>query len=81
MKLRILAIAIGLALAGNAYAFHCPKEMKKIDDALAAKPDVTAKQLAEVKRLRAEGEALHKQGKHQASLDALDEAEKILNIQ
>jgi len=81
MKLRILAIAIGLALAGNAYAFHCPKEMKKIDDALAAKPSITAEQLAEVKRLRAEGEALHKQGKHQASLDALDEAEKILNIQ
>ena len=81
MKLRILAIAIGLALAGNAYAFHCPKEMKKIDDALAAKPDVTAKQLAEVKRLRAEGETLHQQGKHRASLDALDQAEKILHIQ
>jgi hypothetical protein len=81
MKLRILAIAIGLALAGNAHAFHCPKEMKKIDDALAAKPDITADQLAEVKRLRAEGESLHKQGKHQASLDALGKAEKILHIQ
>ena len=81
MKLRILVVAVGLALAGNAYAFHCPKEMKKIDDALAAKPNVTAAQLAEVKRLRAEGETLHKQGKHQESLDTLAKAEKILHIQ
>jgi hypothetical protein len=81
MKLRILAAAIGLALASNAFAFHCPKEMKKIDEALAAGPALTAEQLAEVKRLRAEGEALHKQGKHQESLDALAKAEKILNIQ
>jgi hypothetical protein len=82
MKLSILITAIGLALAtSNAFAFHCPKEMKKIDDALAAKPNITAEQLAEVKSLRAEGEALHKQGKHQESLDALGKAEKILHIQ
>jgi hypothetical protein len=81
MKLRLLAIAVGLALASNAYAFHCPKEMKKIDDALAAKPNISAEQLAEAKQLRAEGETLHKQGKHQESLDTLGKAEKILNIQ
>ncbi|MBI3777794.1 MAG: hypothetical protein HY274_02590 [Gammaproteobacteria bacterium] len=82
MKLRLFVVAIGLMLAaGNAFAFHCPKEMKKIDDALAAKPNITAEQMAEVKRLRAEGEALHKQGKHQESLDTLGKAEKILNIQ
>jgi hypothetical protein len=55
--------------------------MKKIDDALAAKPNITAEQLTEVKRLRAEGETLHKQSKHQESLDTLGKAEKILNIQ
>jgi len=82
MKLSVLVTAVGLALAAsNAFAFHCPKEMKKIDDALAAKPNITAEQLADVKRLRAEGETLHKQGKHQESLDALGKAEKILNIQ
>lgn len=82
MKLRLFIVAIGLMLAtGNAFAFHCPKEMKKIDDALAAKPNISAAQLAEVKRLRAEGETLHKQGKHQESLDELGKAEKILNIQ
>jgi len=82
MKLRMLiATAVLVFAAGNAFAFHCPKEMKKIDDALAAKPNITAEQLAEVKRLRAEGETLHKQGKHQESLDTLGKAEKILNVQ
>ena len=82
MKLRMLiATAVLVFAAGNALAFHCPKEMKKIDDALAAKPNITAEQLAEVKRLRAEGETLHKQGKHQESLDTLGKAEKILNVQ
>jgi hypothetical protein len=82
MKLRILVTAVGIMLAAsNAFAFHCPKEMKKIDDALAAKPNITAAQLAEVKSLRAEGETLHKQGKHQESLDTLGKAEKILSIQ
>lgn len=82
MKLRVLIAAVVLALAaGNVFAFHCPKEMKKIDDALAAKPNITAEQMTEVKHLRAEGEALHKQGKHQESLDTLGKAEKILNIQ
>ncbi len=82
MKLRVLFTAVALAFAAsNAFAFHCPKEMKKIDDALAAKPNITAEQMTEVKRLRAEGETLHKQGKHQESLDTLGKAEKILNIQ
>ena len=82
MKLRILVAAAAFVfVAGNAFAFHCPKEMKKIDDALAAQPNITAEQLAEVKSLRAEGEALHKQGKHQESLDTLEKAKKILNVQ
>ncbi len=82
MKLHILITAVGLMLAAsNAFAFHCPKEMKKIDDALAAKPNITAEQMTEVRRLRAEGETLHNQGKHQESLDTLGKAEKILNIQ
>jgi len=82
MKFRILIAAAVFAFAtGNAFAFHCPKDMKKIDDVLATNPKITAEQLAEVKRLRAEGETLHKQGKHQESLDALGKAEKILHIQ
>lgn len=82
MKLGVLATAVGLALAtSSAFAFHCPKDMKRIDEALAAKPKLSAEQLAEVKRYRAEGETLHKQGKHQESVDTLAKAMKILNIQ
>jgi hypothetical protein len=54
--------------------------MKKIDAALAAKPQLSQAQLDEVKKLRAEGEALHKAGKHQESVDTLEKAMKILKI-
>jgi len=72
--------AATLFAAGSAFAFHCPQEMKKIDDALAKDPKLTAAQMDEVKKYRAEGEALHKAGKHQESLDTLGKAEKILGI-
>ena len=55
-------------------------DMKKIDDALATKPALSAERLAEVKQLRAEGESLHKAGKHQESVDSLAKAMAILGI-
>ncbi len=79
MKRITLAIATLLFSAG-AWAFHCPADMKKIDEALAKNPKLTAEQMAEVKKYRAEGEALHKAGKHQESVDTLAKAMKILNI-
>jgi hypothetical protein len=80
VKIRTAVIAAALALASTtAFAFHCPVDMKAIDDALPnAKLD--AKQTAEVKKLRAEGETLHKAGKHQESMDALAKAKKVLGI-
>jgi hypothetical protein len=81
MKLRVLAAAAALAVVSStAFAFHCPADMKKIDAALAAKPQLSAADMTEVKRLRAEGETLHKQGKHQESVDTLAKAMKMLNI-
>ena len=76
-------MALGAALlfaAGSALAFHCPKDMKAIDDALAKNPKLTAAQMKEVKEHRAKGEELHKAGKHQESVDELAKAMKILNI-
>lgn len=58
----------------------CPMDMKKIDDALAAGPALSAEQLAEVKQLRADGETLHNAGKHQESVDTLAKAMAILGI-
>ncbi|HEV2977840.1 MAG TPA: hypothetical protein VG425_09650 [Casimicrobiaceae bacterium] len=80
MNIRSALFAASLLFASSAFAFHCPAEMKKIDDALAKNPSLSAAQLAEVKQYRADGEALHKAGKHQESLDTLAKAEKILGI-
>ncbi len=55
-------------------------DMAKIDAALAQNPRLSAAELAEVKRLRAQGEMLHKAGKHQESVDTLAKAMKMLKI-
>ncbi|HXF67932.1 MAG TPA: hypothetical protein VNK67_14695 [Burkholderiales bacterium] len=80
MKFRSMVVALGLALAsGTAFAFSCPKEMKAIDAALPGAKLAEA-QMTEVKNLRAEGEKLHKEGKHKESMEALAKAKKILGI-
>ena len=80
MKIRSF-VAAGVLLASSAaFAFHCPADMKKIDEALAKNPKLTEAQMSEVKKQRAEGEALHKAGKHQESVDTLAKAMKTLNI-
>lgn len=81
MKIRQFFVAGGLALASAAaLAFHCPADMKKIDEALAKKPMLSAEQMTEVKKLRADGERLHKEGKHQESVDTLGKAMKMLGM-
>lgn len=80
MVLRSLIASAALLASTAALAFHCPADMKKIDAALAAGPKVSAEQLAEAKRLRAEGETLHKAGKHQESVDTLAKSMAILGV-
>ncbi len=52
--MRLMLLLAALLFCGSALAFHCPMDMKKIDDALAAGPALSAEQLAEVKQLRAD---------------------------
>ena len=73
----LLMAAMAILISAPVFASSCPKHMKAIDEAIAAAP---AKATAEVKKLRAEGEALHKAGKHAESMDALSKAEKMLGI-
>ena len=81
MKSRLLAAAFAaLLFSGAALAHQCPQDMAKIDAALAAKPQISAEQLEQVKKLRAEGEAHHKAGRHQESVDALGKAKSILKL-
>jgi hypothetical protein len=80
MNIRSMIVAAGLALASStAFAFHCPADMKAIDAALP-KAKLSSEQMTEVKKYRAEGEALHKAGKHQESVDTLAKAKKMLHI-
>ena len=78
---RSLALAVAVLFAsGTAFAMHCPKDMKQIDDALAKNPKLTEAQMKDVKAQRAKGEELHKAGKHQESIDELGKAKKTLGI-
>ena len=80
MKIRSIVVAVSLALAsGGAFAFSCPKEMKAIDAALPT-AKLSDAQMSDVKKLRAEGENLHKAGKHSESMETLGKAKKILGI-
>jgi hypothetical protein len=80
MRFRSIMIASLFALStGVAFANSCPKEMKAIDAALP-KAKLSSQQMSEVKKLRAEGEKLHKSGKHSDSMAALGKAKKILGI-
>ena len=74
------AAALSLAFAAPALANSCPKHMAAIDEALAKSPQLSEADLAEVKRLRAEGEELHNAGKHPESEEALHKAEELLGI-
>ena len=75
-----LAVTVILAaFASLAWASNCPNEVKAIDAALP-KAKLDAKQQAEVKKLRDEGESLHKAGKHNESMATLGKAKGILGI-
>ena len=79
MKHALLATALALA-AGTAFAHNCPNEMKAIDAKLATNPKLADADMAKVKKLRADGEAAHKAGKHDDSMKVLGEAKKMLGI-
>ena len=78
---KLLAVAAVLSFAsGAALAHNCPNEMKAIDAKLATNPTLAAADMDKVKKLRADGEAAHKAGKHDDSMKALGEAKKMLGI-
>ena len=79
--MKLLSVAAALAFAsGAALAHNCPNEMKAIDAKLASNPTLAAADMDKVKKLRADGEAAHKAGKHDESVKLLAEAMKILKM-
>ena len=73
----LLAAALLVAFSAPALAFHCPADVKAIDNALP-KSNLTAPQKADVMKLRDEGEALHNAGNHQESVNVLAKAMRII---
>jgi hypothetical protein len=75
-----IALAMLLSFSvGAAFAHGCPREMKAIDAALP-NAKISAAQMDEVKKLRADGEVQHKAGKHDESMASLGKAKTILGI-
>ncbi|HUG38075.1 MAG TPA: hypothetical protein VML54_14045 [Candidatus Limnocylindrales bacterium] len=77
MKQFAMALALIGMLAGPALAFQCPLLLKQIQDATAGKTDAASKKAMQV---AAEGEKLHKDGKHAESVAKMDEAAKAINL-
>ena len=73
----LIAAALLVAFSAPALAFHCPADVKAIDNALP-KSNLTAAQKAEVTKLRDDGEAQHKAGKHKDSVNTLAKAMRII---
>ncbi|WP_101067648.1 hypothetical protein [Roseovarius salinarum] len=76
-----LALTAALALlAAPAMAGQCPMDMAKIDAAMET-AELSEARMAEVKALRAEGEALHEAGDHAASVETLAKAKEMLGVE
>jgi hypothetical protein len=78
MKKSLILVSLATTCS-LAFAHNCPNEMKAIDAKLASAKLADA-DMAKVKKLRADGEAAHKAGKHDDSMKALGEAKKMLGI-
>ncbi|WP_417721352.1 hypothetical protein [Salipiger sp.] len=75
----LLVAAVLATFAAPAFAFHCPEDMAAIDAALPG-ATLSAEALAEVKALRARGEAEHAAGNHGASVETLAKAKALLGL-
>ena len=80
MKRILTAVVLSLFVSGPAFAGTCPLMVKDIDAALAAMPDLSTEQTAQVKSLRDEGDAQHKAAKHKESVATLQMAKDILGL-
>ena len=80
MKSILLAAAVVVAMTSPAFAKHCPKDAKIIDQSMREAFELTKKQMAEVIRLRIMGVAYHKDGEHVEAIKALHAATKILGV-
>ena len=80
MKTILVAAAVLMAMTAPAFAKHCPKDVKIIDQSLVKATGLNKMQMTEVKALRDKGAAHHKSGNHGEAIKALHAAAKILGV-
>ena len=80
MKQLFIAVAVLIGMTSPAFAKHCPKDAKIIDNAMREAFELTTKQITEVIRLRIMGLAYHKDGNHGEAIKTLHAATKILGV-
>ena len=80
MKLILVAAAMVVAMSSPAFAKHCPRDAKIIDQSLTKAMGLSKMQMTMVKELHDKGLALHKSGNHGESIKALHAATKILGV-
>ena len=77
-SIAIMVLAVAVAFAGVAAANECPLLIKQLNDGIAKVSDPA--KAAEAKKLTAEADQLHKDGKHAESVKKADEAAKVAGI-
>ena len=80
MKKIVMILLSSFLITSYANAGACPVLMKEVDAKLATAKELSEKQLAEIEKLRKEGEESHNMGKHKESVKLLQEALAKLNI-
>ena len=80
MKKIVMILLSCFFVASYANAGSCPILIKKVDSKLATAKELSEKQVAEIEKLRKEGEEAHNTGKHKESVKLLQEALAKLNI-
>ena len=80
MKQLFIVVAVLIGMTSPAFAKHCPKDAKIIDQAMREAFELTTRQMAEVKALHDMGLAYHKDGNHGEAIKTLHAATKILGV-
>ena len=73
----LFAVAFVAVLAPPALAYQCDALIRLIDQKMPEQK-LSKEQMVELRRLRDEGQRLHEQGRHEASMEALTKAEQML---
>ena len=80
MKKIVMILLSSFLITSYAYAGACPVLMKEVDAKLTTAQELSEKQVAEIEKLRQDGEEAHNMGKHKESVKLLQEALAKLDI-